>query len=279
MKVFRSSRKLINSIKGNSNSLGMVLTMGAIHDGHISLIKRALSENESVLVSIFINPTQFDDKKDLEKYPVSLSKDLKKVSQFDKNIYVFTPSVKEVYGENINSKNFDFKGLDLVMEGEKRKNHFNGVATVVEYFLETFSPTKAYFGEKDYQQLRIVSQLSELLNFPTKIIGCPIIRNSDGLAMSSRNSLLTNEEKKIAINLYKILIMVKELSKKQNYETIKAKVLLFLNKVPKLKLEYFVIADNYSLKEFKPYQKIILGRAFIAAYVGKIRLIDNINLS
>ena len=165
------------------------------------------------------------------------------------------------------------------MEGEKRAGHFQGVATIVEYFLKTFSPTRAYFGEKDYQQLRIITHLNQSLSLPTEIIGCPIVREADGLAMSSRNALLTPEQRKLAPVIYKGLLLAKKSAKKQAYKSIKAEVYGFFKKYPQLELDYFNVVDRFSLIELNPDEKITSGRGFVAARIGKIRLIDNIDMS
>ena len=198
MKVFHTSQSLVEHLSKETRPIGMVPTMGALHLGHLSLIERALSENQTVLVSIFINPTQFDDKADLENYPIDFEADLRKIEQLPGRIFVYAPKVNDIYGNLVTSKSFDLGGLDQVMEGEKRSGHFQGVATVVSHLLKVFNPTNAYFGEKDFQQLRIIEHITESLKLKTKIIGCPIIREKDGLAMSSRNSQLSFSQRKLA---------------------------------------------------------------------------------
>ena len=279
MFVFNSSQQFDTYFSDKSFSIGIVPTMGALHDGHLSLIKKALSENDKVLVTIFVNPTQFDDNLDLKSYPNELEKDLDKISQFGENISVFTPDKSDVYGDEIHAKQYDLKELDNIMEGKIRKGHFQGVATVVEYFLKTFSPTKAYFGEKDYQQLLIIKHLSKSLNLPTKIVGCPIVRATDGLAMSSRNLLLSPEERKIAPEVYSGLKLAVKLAKKEKYKKIQTEVRAFFQNLSLIKLEYFIATDPFTLVEFKPNETIKSGRGFIAASLGEIRLIDNINMS
>jgi pantoate--beta-alanine ligase len=279
MFVFNSSRQFDMYFLDKSFSIGIVPTMGALHDGHLSLIKKALSENDKVLVTIFVNPTQFDDILDLKSYPTELEKDLDKISQFGENVLVFAPDKSDIYGDKIHAKQYDLLGLDNIMEGKIRKGHFQGVATVVEYFLKTFSPNKAYFGEKDYQQLLIIKYLSESLNLPTKIVGCPIVRAKDGLAMSSRNLLLSPKERKIAPEVYMGLKLAKKLAQKEKYKKIQTEVGAFFQNLSLIKLEYFIATDPFTLVEFKPNETIKSGRGFIAATLGKIRLIDNINLS
>jgi pantoate--beta-alanine ligase len=279
MFVFNSSQQFDKYLLDKSFSIGIVPTMGALHDGHLSLIKKALSENDKVLVTIFVNPTQFEDNLDLKSYPNELEKDLDKISQFGENISVFTPDKSDVYGDKIHAKQYDLLELDNIMEGKIRKGHFQGVATVVEYFLTTFSPAKAYFGEKDYQQLLIIKHLSKSLNLPTKIVGCPIVRATDGLAMSSRNLLLSPEERKIAPQVYMGLKLAEKLAKKEKYKKIQKEVGDFFQNLSLIKLEYFIATDPFTLIEFKPNETIKSGRGFIAASLGEIRLIDNINMS
>ena len=279
MKVFNSSQSWVDEFSDPIRPLGMVSTMGALHQGHMTLIERALKENNTVLVTIFINPTQFNDKTDLERYPQDLDADIKKIEQFRGNIFVYTPAVEDVYGNNITAKSFNLGGLDEPMEGVKRKNHFHGVATVVSYFLETFQPNRAYFGEKDFQQLRVIEQLSKALALNTKIIGCPIIREPDGLAMSSRNQLLGVEDRKKAPMIFQLLQLLKAQSALLSYRALREIVHDFFKKNDSLKLDYFVICDPKTLHEIDFKQSPVTGRAFIAVYLGKIRLIDNLDMS
>ena len=279
MKVFNSPQQFTRHFFRKSYSIGMVPTMGALHDGHLSLIEKALIENDKVLVTIFVNPTQFDNNIDLKNYPNELEEDIYKISQFGKNISVFIPNENDIYGDKIVSKQYDLGNLDTVMEGEIRKGHFQGVATVLEYFFKTFLPSKAYFGEKDYQQLLVVNHLIKSLNISTKIIGCPIVRNTDGLAMSSRNILLNYEERRIATTIYEGLKIDKNLANTEKYEKVKIEVRNFFKNLSLIKLEYFKVTDPFTLLEFNPDEKIKSGRGFIAASIGKIRLIDNINMS
>jgi len=279
MEVFNSPQQFSKHFYGKSYSIGMVPTMGALHDGHLSLIEKALIENEKALVTIFVNPTQFDNNIDFKNYPNELEEDLYKISQFGKNISVYTPNETDIYGDKIISKQYDLGNLDSVMEGKVRKGHFQGVATVLEYFFKTFLPSKAYFGEKDYQQLLVVNQLSKSLNISTKIVGCPIVRATDGLAMSSRNILLNTEERRIAPKIYEGLKLAKKLANREKYKKVKREVKHFFKNLSLIKLEYFTATDPFTLVEFNPNEKIKSGRGFIAASLGKIRLIDNINMS
>ena len=221
MKVFNTSQSLVEQLSNETRPLGMVPTMGALHLGHLSLIERAIEENQTVLISIFINPTQFDNKNDLENYPININQDLLQLRKVSEKIIVYIPKVDDVFDNIIKSKPFDLAGLDNVMEGKKRAGHFQGVTRVVVHFFKTFAPDFAYFGEKDFQQLMIIDHISRTLELNTKIIGCPIIRENDGLAMSSRNSLLTSNQRKLASKLFECLQFAKSNAKKTPYSSLK----------------------------------------------------------
>lgn len=279
MKVFKTSQSLVDYLSIETRPLGMVPTMGALHLGHLSLIERAVEENQSVLTSIFVNPTQFNDKNDLVNYPTSIDEDLLQIEKISKKILVYIPEVDDIYGNIVESKSFDLAGLDQVMEGEKRSGHFQGVATVVTHFLKTFTPDRAYFGEKDFQQLLIIDHINRSLKLKTKIIGCPIVREKDGLAMSSRNRMLTPDQRNQASKLFEALQMVKSNAKKVPYRSLKTSVNAFFEKQDEITLDYFMITDPNTLKEIHLEQPVDQGRGFIAAYLGKIRLIDNLDMS
>ena len=269
-------KKNIKSLKKDL-SIGLVPTMGALHQGHLSLINQAVKENDVVVVSVFVNPTQFDKKEDLDNYPNTLENDLSLLESVNCDI-VFTPNHKEIYGNNIISENFDFDGLEFEMEGKFRTGHFNGVGTIVKRLFEIITPTNAYFGEKDFQQLQIIKKLVEKYNFQVNIIPCEIFRESDGLAMSSRNVRLTEKHRLAAPFIYKTLLAAKELFGTKNAEDIIKWVENEFNNHPLLELEYFEIADE---KTLKPIKEVFSGkkyRAFIAVFAGNIRLIDNISL-
>lgn len=271
-----SLKKSINSLKKDS-TIGFVPTMGALHQGHLSLIKKAVKENDVVVVSIFVNPTQFDKKEDLDNYPITLEKDLTLLKSVNCDI-VFTPNSKEIYGKNEVSDTFDFDGLEFQMEGKFRKGHFNGVATIVKRLFEIVTPTNAYFGEKDFQQLQIIKKLVEKQKLKVNIIGCEIFREPDGLAMSSRNVRLSKTQRLAAPFIYKTLLSAKKLFGTKNATKVVNWVENEFKNNPILELEYFEIADE---KTLKPTKKTISGRkyrAFIAVFAGKIRLIDNISL-
>lgn len=271
---------VIDNIKTKQLSLGFVPTMGALHEGHLQLVKKALAENDKVVVSIFVNPTQFDNKNDLKKYPRTLEKDvelLKTVS--DKHILVYAPTVDDIYEGNPTSKPFDFDGLEFEMEGKFRQGHFDGVGTIVKRFFEIVKPHKAYFGEKDFQQLAIIKKLVEKYEIPVEIVGCIIHRETNGLAMSSRNTRLKPDYKKAAPFIYKTLKAAKE-----KFGTKSAnKVIEWVDKQFEnhdlLELEYFIISDAETLKPVKRKSNKKVYRAFIAVYADDIRLIDNIALN
>jgi len=270
----------INDSKPDSKSIGFVPTMGALHKGHLSLVKKALNDNAIAIVSIFVNPTQFDNKQDLIKYPRTLDADVNLLRTLNsENIYVYAPEVNEVYNNSVTSKAFNFNGLENEMEGAFRKGHFNGVGTIVKYFLELILPDKAYFGEKDFQQLQIIKRLVKNYNIPVTIIGCPILREDDGLALSSRNSRLTNTHRNAAPFIYDILKIAKDKFAKESASKVKKWVTKKFKHHSLLELEYFTIADENTLKDVKRKSKKKIYRAFIAVYAGEIRLIDNIALN
>lgn len=282
MQVFREKEPLKNAIqkeKSEGKSIGLVPTMGALHDGHLSLVEQALKESDKVVVSIFVNPTQFDNAEDLEKYPRTLDKDLNLLEKSGKDLWVFVPTANELYDNNILSEHFDFNGLEKVMEGKFRDGHFDGVGTVVKKLFQTITPDKAFFGEKDYQQLQIIKKLTKIEDLPVEIIGCPILREKSGLARSSRNERLSSQNRENAAFIYKILTEAKDLFGIESADYIARWVENKFEDYPSLELEYFQIADSETLKEIGQKEKEKQYRAFIAAYADGIRLIDNIALN
>ena len=282
MKVYKLQDQLnthINALKSNNKTIGFVPTMGALHKGHLSLVKKALDNNDVVVVSIFVNPTQFDNQNDLVKYPRTLDRDVDLLKTVSNNILVYAPNVEDIYQKNVKSIKFDFDGLEHEMEGQFRDGHFDGVGTIVKRLLEIVKPDNAYFGEKDFQQLQIIKKLVEKFNIPVNIIGCKIHRETNGLAMSSRNERLKPEYKKAAPFIHKTLLTAKE---KFGIKSAN-KVTEWVNKQfanhDILKLEYFIIADVETLKEIKRKSNKKNYRAFIAVYADDIRLIDNIALN
>jgi pantoate--beta-alanine ligase len=280
MLVFRDISTLQNhlrNLKNNNKIIGFVPTMGALHKGHLSLVKKSISQNDSTVVSIFINPTQFNNVDDLKTYPSDINKDLELLRSISDKIIVFNPESDELYAGDIKPDQFNFNELDRYMEGEFRGNHFAGVATVVSKLFSLIKADYAYFGEKDFQQLRIIENLIKEKKFKIKLIRCETIRSEDGLALSSRNNKLNFSSKKIATNLFKALNFAKEKIDVLSINEIEKKISDNLSNFKEIKLEYFVIADEQNLKPIK-YKQTKKYRAFIAAYVSGIRLIDNVKL-
>ena len=273
-----SSLKIhLSKLKKEGNTIGFVPTMGALHKGHLSLINKSISENNLTVVSIFVNPTQFDNSNDLETYPSDIKNDISLLKSITNNIILFNPDPEEIYSDGIKSQQFNFNGLDEYMEGKYRKNHFQGVATVVSKLLSIVEPYNVYFGEKDFQQLRIIENLVFEKKINTKVVRCETLRDSDGLALSSRNSKLSFSSKKMATNLFKALNFAKEKFNTLDIVEIEKKIIEQMTAHSEIKLDYFIIADEEKLEPsiLKNNQKY---RAFIAAYISGVRLIDNIKL-
>ena len=280
MLVFRDISTLQNhlsNLKSKEKIIGFIPTMGALHNGHLSLVSKSVSQNDFTVVSIFINPTQFNNVDDLKTYPSDIDKDLELLRSISDKIIVFNPEPNELYSGDIRLDNFNFNGLDKYMEGKFRGDHFVGVATVVSKLFSLIKADNTYFGEKDFQQLRIIENLIKEKNFSTKLIRCETIRSEDGLALSSRNNQLNFSSKKIATNLFKALNFAKEKIDVLSINEIEQKISDDLSNFKEIKLEYFVIADEQNLKPIK-YKQTEKYRAFIAAYVSGIRLIDNVKL-
>ena len=280
MLVFRDISTLQNhlsNLKSKEKIIGFIPTMGALHNGHLSLVSKSVSQNDFTVVSIFINPTQFNNVDDLKTYPSDIDKDLELLRSISDKIIVFNPEPNELYSGDIRLDNFNFNGLDKYMEGKFRGDHFVGVATVVSKLFSLIKADNTYFGEKDFQQLRIIENLIKEKNFSTKLIRCETIRSEDGLALSSRNNQLNFSSKKIATNLFKALNFAKEKIDVLSINEIEQKIADNLSNFKEIKLEYFVIADEQNLKPIK-YKQTEKYRAFIAAYVSGVRLIDNVKL-
>ena len=271
--------KKIGYIKEKNLTIGLVPTMGALHKGHLSLVERSLVENDFTIVSIFINPTQFNDKEDLANYPKNLTKDCDFLEAISDDIIIFAPEISDIYDKNISVKKFDFQGLDRFMEGKYRKGHFEGVATVVSRLFEIVKPNKAYFGEKDYQQLKIIQQLVVQYRIPVNIIGCKIIREDDGLALSSRNSKLGSHSRNIASKIFELLNYCRVHFDSMNLDEIINHVNIFFEKISEIELEYFIIADSETLIPAKEIIEEKQYRAFVAVRLDGVRLIDNIELN
>ena len=282
MKVLKTKEEVVrfrSHLSGKGDALGLVPTMGALHQGHLELVRRACAENDTVLVSVFVNPTQFNNPDDLENYPRSLEEDLEILQTLPCDIHVFAPGVSEMYGSDISSRQYDFKGMAEVMEGAYRPGHFDGVGTIVEALLRLILPQRAYFGEKDYQQLQIIRQLVKQQKIPVEIIGCPIVREADGLAMSSRNRLLPKRLRNEAGFIFETLKAAKTHFGTKSASEVKDYVRAAFKTHPNLDLEYIEIADSETLQPVSRKQKNKKYRAFIAAYLGEVRLIDNIALN
>ena len=259
-------------------TIGFVPTMGALHSGHLSLLQQSVQQNTVTVISIFVNPTQFNNPDDLAKYPRTLEADAEKIALVSPDIVVFAPEVDEMYDGNTQSKHYDFDGLEHQMEGAHRPGHFDGVGTIVKKLFDIVQPTNAYFGEKDFQQLQIVKKLVQKNNMPIHIIGCPITREPNGLAMSSRNERLTANERNDAAFIYQTLQQARERFEKQSIAQVKEYIAHAFAAHPEYKTDYFEIAAEdtllpATLKENAKY------RAFVAVYLGNVRLIDNISLN
>ena len=270
------TRKAIEAQISEGKTIGFVPTMGALHEGHLQLIRRAASENDFVAVSIFVNPIQFNNPEDLAKYPRTLEADLQKLADTGCSL-VFAPSAEEMYPEP-DTTVFDFGELDKVMEGKFRPGHFNGVAIVVKRLFEIVTPDRAYFGEKDFQQLAIIRRMVDMLQIPVTIIPHPIVREADGLAMSSRNARLTPDERLQAPEIYKALSGIKE-----NYswfipDGVKQLLSGQLSENPAFRVEYVAIVDTQTLQPFADWMDAEHAVVCVAVYLGAVRLIDNIAL-
>lgn len=279
MKVFDKIVDLQNElfeVRKQGKEIGFVPTMGALHAGHGSLVEQSVKENGVTVVSIFLNPTQFNDKKDLERYPRDLDADCKLLEACGAD-YVFAPSVDEVYPTE-DKRVFSFPPQTSVMEGEKRPGHFNGVCQVVSRLFSIVRPTRAYFGEKDWQQIAVIKRLVDFMNVDIDIRECPIIREVDGLAMSSRNTLLQSEERTIAPVIYTTLKASKKLVKQLNISDLKANVLEKINATKGLEVEYFEIVDGNTLLPVSNWDESEYIVGCITVYCGQtpIRLIDHI---
>ncbi len=269
----------INHLRSDGKKLGLVPTMGALHDGHLSLVKHSFRDNDLTAVSIFVNPIQFNNIEDLKKYPGDLQKDLEKLGKIlRQNDLVFTPDVNEMYRDPV-THIFDFVNLDKVMEGKFRKGHFNGVAIIVSKLLEIFQPDKAYFGQKDFQQLVIIKSLVKQLDLPVTIVSCPIVREHDGLAMSSRNVLLSEKQRKEAAIIHETLFSAVQKSKSLSVKELKRWVIKRINNNPELRVEYFEIVDNIELFPIKSWEEKKEKYGCIAVNIGTVRLIDNVKFA
>ncbi len=260
----------------SGKTIGFVPTMGALHQGHLDLMKRAKQENDLLMVSIFVNPIQFNNPDDLEKYPRDLVADMELLEGVDCDI-LFVPSVTEMYPKEV-TKKYNFGLLETVMEGASRPGHFNGVAVVVSKLFNITLSHKAYFGEKDFQQLAIIKKLVEIEQIPVEIIPCQTVREADGLAMSSRNKRLTNEERGIAPFIYQTLKFAKKESKTTSPDSLKQQIISMFKNNHTFDLEYFEFADDKELQPINSWNSATGIIAFVVVNLGKVRLIDNIRI-
>ena len=280
IKILKNRQELSDytfKIKENGEKIGFAPTMGALHEGHLSLYEKARKENDIVISSIFVNPTQFNNPKDLEKYPRTIEKDIELLQQTQNVDAVYIPQIEDIYSNSLERKNYDFEGLENEMEGKFRPGHFDGVGTVVEELFRQVQPNNAYFGEKDFQQLMIIKKLVKKLSLPINIIGMPIYREKNGLAMSSRNMRLTPEQRESAKIIFETLVKVKDLFHQQTLDEIHQ----FVENTFKnsdFELEYFIITNEKTLREISEIKSGETYRAFIVVIIDGVRLIDNIQL-
>ena len=281
MQIFNNKVDLnlyLSNVNAQKDTVGFVPTMGALHAGHLSLLKKSIENNAFTVISIFVNPTQFNNAEDLDKYPRTLESDVEKIKTISDKILLYAPSISDIYEQELQSETFDFGGIEHQMEGKFRPGHFDGVGTVVKRLFEIVKPNRAYFGEKDFQQLQIVKKLVEIENLPVTIVGCEIYREENGLAMSSRNERLSKEERATAAMLYKTLKEAKELFATNTPSEVKEFVSTVFENHPLITLEYFEIANETTLVPSETKTEGISYRAFLAVFINNIRLIDTISL-
>lgn len=277
MKLIKTIAELQQEIqlqKSQGKKVGFVPTMGALHDGHLQLVKRCVSENDLCVVSVFVNPTQFNDKNDLIKYPRTLDKDAQLVAEAGCGI-VFAPSEEEMYPEP-DTRVFAFGPLEEVMEGACRPGHFNGVAQIVSKLFDAVKPDRAYFGEKDFQQLAIIREMVRQLKYNIEIVPCPIVREDDGLALSSRNARLTAEQRKNAVEISQALFKSRTFAAGKGVQEVIGEVVTCLNNVPDLRVEYYDIVDARTLQSISRWEDSAEAIGCAAVFCGEVRLIDNI---
>ena len=277
MEIVHTVRDLqasLSALRAQGKTVGLVPTMGALHVGHASLVKRSVAENDATVVSVFVNPTQFNDKTDLEKYPRTLEADCRLLDECGATI-AFAPSVEEVYPEP-DTRRFSYAPLDTVMEGKYRPGHFNGVCQVVSKLFDMVKPDRAYFGEKDFQQLAIIREMVRQMNFPLQIVGCPIVREADGLALSSRNKRLTPEQRTEALQISQTLFASVEYAKTHTVPETKQFVEDRIAAAPGLRLEYFSLVDGNTLQDVSAWDDSTYIVGCITVFCGEVRLIDNI---
>ena len=272
--TIKELRELLDGYRAEGKKIGLVPTMGALHRGHASLVERSIAGNDVTVVSIFVNPTQFNDKNDLKNYPRTLEADCALLEKVGATV-AFAPAVEEMYPEE-DTRQFSFAPLDTVMEGACRPGHFNGVAQIVSKLFYAVEPDRAYFGEKDFQQLAIIREMVRQLELPLEIVGCPIVREEDGLAMSSRNTLLSEDERERALTISSTLFASVDFAKVNSLEATRNFVEDMINDTPGLELEYYRIVDGNTLHEIEEWADSDYVVGCIALFCGNVRLIDNI---
>ena len=264
----------LNALRQQGKRVGLVPTMGALHAGHASLVKRSVAENDVTVVSDFVNPTQFNDLNDLAKYPRTLDADCRLLEACGVS-FVFAPSVEEIYPEP-DTRQFSFATLDTVMEGIYRPGHFNGVCQIVSKLFDIVKPDRAYFGEKDFQQLAIIREMVKQMHFPLQIVGCPIVREADGLALSSRNARLSEEQRAQALKISQTLFASRDYAATHSVDETKQFVEEAIRQAPGLELEYFELVDGNTLQSISSWDDTAYAVGCITVYCGEVRLIDNI---
>ena len=277
MKVIHTIEDLqagLSVLKAQGKKVGLVPTMGALHAGHASLVKRSVNENDVTVVSVFVNPTQFNDKNDLVKYPRTLEADCKLLEDCGATL-VFAPSVEEMYPEP-DTRQFGYAPLDTVMEGAFRPGHFNGVCQIVSKLFDAVKPHRAYFGEKDFQQLAIIREMVRQMKFDLEIVGCPIVREEDGLALSSRNARLSSDERETALNISRTLFKSRTFAATHSVSETQKMVEDAIAAAPGLRLEYFEIVDGNTLQKIGDWNETSYAVGCITVFCGEVRLIDNI---
>lgn len=274
VKLVADIKSKISKFKSEGKTIGFVPTMGALHQGHLSLTEESVKNNDITVVSIFVNPTQFNNPEDLLSYPRTIEDDLEKLSVYKPDL-IFIPKVSEIYPEP-DTRIFEFGLLDKVMEGKNRPGHFNGVAQVVSKLFDIVSPNNAYFGQKDFQQVAVIKQMTKELKLSVNIVSCPIIREKNGLAMSSRNVLLTEEQRKNACKISETLFKARNLAAELSISQLKEWVVEEINKNIYLSVEYFEIVNDTTLEVIKDWNESNNKIGCITVQVGKTRLIDNV---
>lgn len=277
MKVIHTIKDLqaeLSALKAQGKKVGLVPTMGALHAGHASLVKRSVKENDVTVVSVFVNPTQFNDKNDLEKYPRTLDADCRLLEDC-RATFVFAPSVSEMYPQP-DTRRFSYAPLDTVMEGAFRPGHFNGVCQIVSKLFDAVKPHRSYFGEKDFQQLAIIREMVRQMQFDLEIVGCPIVREEDGLALSSRNARLSAGERENALNISRTLFKSRTFAANHSVSETQKMVEEAIAAAPGLRLEYFEIVDGNTLQKIANWDETSYAVGCITVFCGDVRLIDNI---